>query len=234
MTPNSYRKLYRTLAAEQHALLEDVGDEINVLKRSDMTRLAAEYTAMQSDQLLEEGDPAQRQSILNAIRNDDFDTSPQSFFTSLTSGNRNSQFLSVYSPSDFEKMKTFVVRGHNVGFALKGGSDIVSVHNNTGVGGLGKELIEAAKRHGGDHLDHFDGFLTEFYRSLGFSRIVNVDEWNDAYAPANWKADPIDIDDERRSVYAEEWSKIKRGTPEWKAKTAQYAAGKPDVVYRFL
>lgn len=207
--------------------------EINEMRRTDWLKTAADYQMMQADQLLEEGDPASRQAVVDAINSNNFDERAESFFESYRT-NKHAEYLSAYSLADFRQMKTYKVNGYDAGFAIKSGGDIVSVHNNTGVGGLGKTLIDAAIRLGGDHLDHFDGFLTKLYRDIGFTRVVNVDTWNDAYAPANWKAEPIDITDADRSVYANEWTKIERGTPAWKAKAEQYASGKPDVVYRYL
>lgn len=34
--------------------------------------------------------------------------------------------------------------------------------------------MKAAIRNGGTHLDHFDGFLSDFYKSLGFGKLRSI------------------------------------------------------------
>ena len=58
------------------------------------------------------------------------------FQESLYSGKR-SGYLSYYSFEELSQMSLFMLREHNAGFALKGGNDIVSVHNNSSLRGLG-------------------------------------------------------------------------------------------------
>ena len=43
------------------------------------------------------------------------------------------------------------------------------MHNNEpDIKNIGKELMRAAIDNGGCYLDHFDGYLSQFYQSLGF------------------------------------------------------------------
>ncbi len=174
-------------------------------------------------------------SLVSLIKTDQWEQpNPESFFRSLTSGKR-SEMLTPYSVAELAKMQLFKVNGYNAGFAIKSDGDIVAVHNNTGVGGIGGELIKAAKRNGGVKLDHFDGFLTGFYERFGF-KVVSHEPFNDDYAPQGWKYTPIDFFDPQQSVYA----KQANSTPEeqWPQELidakARYEAGKPDVVYRHI
>lgn len=73
------------------------------------------------------------------------------------------------------EMQFFKLRGFDCGFALNPMEgtdepklDIVLVHNNTTIKGLGEALIRAAIRNGGTHLDCYDGFLCRLYKKCGF------------------------------------------------------------------
>lgn len=109
----------------------------------------------------------ERTKVLNLIALDKWDHSPSRFAQSIK-GSKHSKMLTPYAPEELEKMECFTVPGYNIGFALKDLNDIVAVHNNSSVRGIGKPLIAAAIRHGGTTLDHFDGFLTPLYSGLGF------------------------------------------------------------------
>lgn len=173
------------------------------------------------------------ESLVNLIKADQWDTpDPQEFLASLTSGKR-SEMLTPYSAGELAKMHLFKVRGSNAGFAIKSDGDIVAVHNNTGVGGIGGELIKAAKRNGGVKLDHFDGFLTGFYERFGF-KVVSHEPFNDDYAPQGWKYTPVDFLDPGQSIYAKEARNIpeEQWSPKLVAAKQRYDTGKPDVVYR--
>ena len=112
-------------------------------------------------------------SIKQKIENDEWEESnPQEFHQSATTNVKHPEMLTDYSTSDFAKMELFKVPGINAGFALKpmegGNKDIVAVHNNSDVKGIGPFLMDGAIRHGGTHLDHFHGWLTDFYDKAGF------------------------------------------------------------------
>ena len=124
------------------------------------------------------------------------------FQKSLYSGERSS-FLSYYSREELSKMNLVLVIGHNAGFALKGGDDIVSVHNNSSLRNIGRDLMNAAIQYGGNKLDHFDGFLSGLYRKLGFTDVYGVYQWDEQYAPENWSYEPVDVFNGNASIYAE-------------------------------
>lgn len=175
------------------------------------------------------------QDILARINNNEFDVNSSEFANSLNSGNKT-EFLTPYTPNELGKMKTFKVKGFNAGFAIKSDGDIVSVHNNSGLPSVGSALIKAAIKNGGNKLDHFDGYLTGFYSKLGF-KVVGTDDWNDDYAPSNWKYEPIDIYNPNNSVYANELRKYSNENEipdNLKAKIINYKEGKPDIIYRHI
>lgn len=94
------------------------------------------------------------------------------------------------------EMRFFKLRGFDCGFALnpsENAVDIVLVHNNTTIGGLGRALIEAAIRNGGATLDCYDGYLCELYKKCGF---VEYDRYK------------FDIQ------YAHDWDVSTMGTPD--------------------
>ena len=181
----------------------------------------------------------------------------ESFYESYNLSSRKG-FLTPYSVEDFMKMKLFMVKStqgiENAGFAIKDGDDIVSVHNNSDIRGIGDQMIEEAKAQGGSKLDHFDGFLSGYYRKKGFN-VVGVDQWSENYIPASWDFPASNIEDPRSSVYAAASSEYGMGydkianlnkpvemniegevqlTANPADKTSQYRSGRPDVIYRKL
>ena len=125
----------------------------------------------------------------------------EKFAESLYHGKR-SGFLTFYSVDELGRMDLYLLEGHNAGFAIKGGDDIVSVHNNSELRGLGNEFMRKAKEVGGMRLDHFDGFLSGMYRSHGFTDIYEIYQWDEQYRPATWNYDSIDVLNPQTSVYA--------------------------------
>ncbi len=145
------------------------------------------------EHVLEENTPLSsiRVDILNKINNDLYVRNDYESFVAEVAKNKRSEFLTPYTVEEFKKhhVQTFQVEGYEIGFALKpmgnGDMDIISVHNNTDIRGIGEALIDSAIRLGGTTLDHFDGFLSDFYGNKGFKEIDRY-KWNPAYAPANW------------------------------------------------
>jgi hypothetical protein len=123
------------------------------------------------------------------------------FRDSLYSGKR-SGFLSYYSPEELTRMDLYLLKGHNAGFAIKEGDDIVSVHNNSGLTGLGKKFMRKAIEVGGTRLDHFDGFLSGLYRKHGFTDVYEIYQWDEQYRPEKWNYKPVDVMNSSTSVYA--------------------------------
>ena len=169
------------------------------------------------------------------------------FAESLYAGKR-SAFLSYYSEGELAAMDLYLLVGQNAGFAIKDGNDIVSVHNNSSLKGLGSEFMRKAKEVGGTKLDHFDGFLSGLYRKYGFTDVYEVYQWNEEYKPAGWTYDTVDIFNPKTSIYAnaiEEVANVGREV-EVKAednfevkitpanKVNQYRYGRPDVIMRKL
>lgn len=169
------------------------------------------------------------------------------FAQSLYAGKR-SGFLSYYSNEDLAKMDLYLIEGENAGFAIKDGDDIVSVHNNSLLRGLGKVFINKAKTVGGSKLDHFDGFLSGLYREFGFTDVYEVYQWDEQYKPQGWDYDAVDIFNTKTSIYAEgikdKYNLGRKVTVEAEDsfkidivpadKVNQYRHGRPDVIMRKL
>jgi hypothetical protein len=124
--------------------------------------------------LNEEADSDKRADVLQKISNGDFE-SPKSFKASMDIS-KHKEMLTPYSTGELSQMKLYKLEGYNIGFALKkrdgGYKEIVAVHNNEpDVKSVGKELMKSAIKAGGCYLDHFDGYLSSFYDSLGFEEI---------------------------------------------------------------
>ena len=233
--PKDQQTRYRKLAAEYYLAERGLCDEATEhRKRRDVQRFD-DMMSMQNDLRMTEGDADSRSAMLTAINNDQFEVdNAENFYRSHSKQNAHASALSGYNLADFHQMWTYKVVDANAGFAITHDGDIVSVHNNTGVGNIGDALVKAAIRAGGTRLDHYDGFLTGFYRRLGF-HVRSVVQWNAEFARADWPYDPIDVEDAERSVYAEEWKRgPQRGTAEWNEKATQYRDGEPDVIYRKL
>ena len=178
------------------------------------------------------------------------------FMESLYSGSR-SGFLTYYKENDLASMHLYLIKGHNAGFALKDGNDIVSVHNNSSLSRLGKYFLKTAVAKGGTKLDHFDGFLSGLYRKNGFMNVYEVYQWDEQYKPASWTYDKVDIFDRDKSIYADALNEMRRQGGEAQIslpnerveviaeddykitinpneKYNQYLYGRPDVIFRRL
>ncbi len=225
----------------------------NLQKASFNTMMS--YSVFESEMLEEEIEEEAQQT--QYVLEESIPTNPNKevvarFFDSLYAGKR-SGFLSYYSIEDLAQMHLYLIKGHNAGFALKGGNDIVSVHNNSSLKGLGKFFMKAAKEKGGTKLDHFDGFLSGLYRKNGFVNVYEVYQWEEQYKPSNWSYDVVDILNPKTSIYASSLndhsvqSLLTMNEPiEIKAesnfkvvivpslKFNQYRYGRPDVVFRSL
>lgn len=197
-------------------------------RMSEMVSLIESETSLSEDN---------NDSLIKLINNQEFEVNNITNFIESLKSSKRSAYLTHYTEEDFKLMTTYKIKGYNAGFAVKLDGDIVSVHNNSGIGGVGKHLIQAAVKVGGNKLDHFDGYLTGFYSSLGF-KLVGSDGWNDDYAPTGWQYEPVNIFDPSMSIYAKqlEQIKIKGGEiPEHlKNKIQSYKEGKPDIVYRAI
>lgn len=165
--------------------------------------------------------------VITAIRKGDFDKDAEAFYKSFNASDKI-EFLTPYTLEEVAQFNTFKLDGYNIGFAIKQDGDIILVHNNSGAKGIGDILINKAIEMGGAKLDHFDGYLTGFYRRNGFV-LDHTEEWADEYAPAEWRYEEVNIEDPMTSVYAEEKECSER---EYMDAKIRYVNGKPDVVYR--
>ena len=142
------------------------------IKKSNHERL----TEIFDDALFESelGNEEKRTDVLNKIKNGDYEKQNSNNFQKALKKSKHPYMLHMYSISEFNKMKLFKLSGYDIGFALKKWSDgtyseIVSVFNNEpDIKTIGKELLKSAIKLGGRYLDHFDGFLSGLYSSLGF------------------------------------------------------------------
>jgi hypothetical protein len=159
-----------------------------------------------------------------------WDNNPENFYKSFMSSKKLG-YLTPYSLEDLKEFSLYKVKDYNIGFAIKKDGDIILVHNNEPtIKGIGKFLLNKAMIKGGKKLDHFDGFLTGFYKSLGFNLNSN-DEFLDEYAPESWDYKKVDINNPKLSIYPNE---LKVNDNEFNLAKERYLLGKPDVVYREL
>ena len=143
--------------------------------------LEGEETAIEEDSIEEQGD-----SKYDTIG--DLDSDFEVFMSSL-SKSQHPEMLEFYSKDEYKakNAKLYKLKGIDAGFAVAGDGDIISVHNNSSQKGLGRKLIQLAKQEGGSKLDHFDmPTLNKIYSAEGFKE-YNRMEWDDQYAPKNWR-----------------------------------------------
>ena len=138
------------------------------------------------NEIAEEDEIDDKDIVLKKIKNNDFIDNPKLFLDSIKKSSRG-EMLTEYSLEDLEDMLTFKLDGYDIGYALKKGYDdeyneIVSVFNNSGIKGVGDELIQSAIKNGGRYLDHYDGFLSSFYSKHGFEEYKR-DKFDPQYDP---------------------------------------------------
>lgn len=129
-----------------------------------------------SEMLLEDKLPTDVASnmVLKKIEANQFEKPNPNSFSQALKKSKHQEMLTDYSPEELSKMKLFKLHGYNIGYALKQMKDgtyseIVAVFNNEpDIKGIGKALIKSAIKNGGKTLDHFSGYLDDFYKSLGF------------------------------------------------------------------
>ena len=167
--------------------------------------------------------------VIVSITRGNFEKDAEKFYNSFTKS-KKIEFLTPYKISDLEKFDLFKVKGYNIGFAIKADGNIILVHNNERVKGIGDLLLKKAIENGGTSLDHFDGFLTGFYKRNGFGIYENY-IFEEQYKPKGWKYERVDIQNPNTSIYAEELNVPNLDFVEAKIR---YENGKPDVVYRTI
>jgi hypothetical protein len=127
-----------------------------------------------------------RSEVIKLIDSNSFICDPIDFYQSLNTSN-HLLMLTMYSIEQLATMRLFKLHDFNIGFALKDFEDsceIVAVHNNEAIiKNIGKKLIEAAIRNGGNTLDHFGSRkLNELYESMGFVEYAR-EPYNSDYDP---------------------------------------------------
>ena len=123
------------------------------------------------------------------------------FMASLLKNQDNLKSLTFYSPSDYHQKGAtlYKLKGIDAGFAVTDDGDIISVHNSepksSSYRGIGRHLIQLAKKMGGAKLDHFDfPKLNEIYSAEGFKEYDRVG-WDNDYAPEGWDYDKFGTPD---------------------------------------
>ena len=137
-------------------------------------------------EISEDNESDKRNTVIEKINNNDFTNDPEAFLESLQKSSRK-EMLTDYTIEDLENMKTYKLDGYDIGYALKQDdegnfNEIVSVFNNSGIKGVGDDLIQSAIRNGGRYLDHYDGFLSGFYSKHGFEEYKR-DKFDPQYDP---------------------------------------------------
>jgi hypothetical protein len=216
-----------------HYLMSDVVKDVDVKKIESV--LKKYYTRLYLDQLLmidvvKDKINENYDDCVLALYKGDFSNNVDEFYNSYNKSKRIS-FLTPYTKEELSEFNLFKLNGYNIGFAIKKNGEIILVHNNEPkIGGIGDLLIKKAIEFGGNSLDHFDGFLTGFYKKNGFKFSDNL-IFDDKYAPDDWKYEPVDIYNEKTSIYVNE----RVVSPEeFENAEKRYDEGRVDVVYRKL
>jgi hypothetical protein len=117
------------------------------------------------------------------------EVAPQEFFKNISDfrslNDMNKANIHPYTADEYTKMKTFLSKDGQSGFALKPDGELVSVHS--AAKGRGEELVDNAVRMGAKKLDAYDigGKLPNLYGKYGF-RENGRHAFNPEYAdPAN-------------------------------------------------
>ena len=130
----------------------------------------------------------ERDNVIALIKNNQWEKQDPSSFRNSLSKSKHILMLTDYTESELDSMKLFKLKGYNIGYALKNHegspySEIVAVHNNEPtITGIGNILMQSAINNGGCYLDHYDGFLSDFYSSLGFEEYDRY-EFDPQYDP---------------------------------------------------
>jgi hypothetical protein len=227
---------------------EDIVDKIKEIKFNSASALKV----FRDEGTLAEAERKELDYEVSLAENPD-EEAVEAFYDSLYGGKR-AGFLSPYSHDELRMMDLYKLKGHNAGFAIKDGDDIVSVHNNSDLSGLGREFMTKAKEVGGRRLDHFDGFLSGLYRKYGFTDVYEIYQWDEQYAPDAWNFEKVNIMDPFTSVYAEALESLAYDDPDAlpdeaieveaeddlkidinpNLKYNSYKYGRPDVIMRRL
>jgi len=117
-----------------------------------------------------------RDNVIENFKNSDFIDDANEFYDSINKSDKHKEMLTDYTVEDFSKMKLFKLNGYDIGYALKKSStgeydEIVVIYNNSGVKNIGDYIIKSAINNGGCYLDHYGGYLSNFYERHDFEEI---------------------------------------------------------------
>ena len=112
--------------------------------------------------------------------------------------------LTVYSPSEYNQMKCYLGKNNSSGYAIKDGSELVSVFSSQG--SSGDAIVQDAIENGATHLDCFatrdrmgniSGGLYTLYSRNGFKidTDMNSGEPGEAYSIVNGISSFVDDED---------------------------------------
>lgn len=143
----------------------------------------------QNTEELEEDENAEerKQDVIYKIERNEWENCTAEEFKNSMSKSKRIEMLADYNISELSQMKLFKLQGYDIGFALKKRNgqynEIVTGFNNDPVvRNIAQQLINAAIRHGGCYIDHFDGYLSKLYSSLGFVEYKR-DKFDPQYDP---------------------------------------------------
>ena len=109
---------------------------------------------------------------------------------------KGTQWLTPYTEDEMAQLniKTFKLKGYDIGFALKPTDSIgethhriILVHNHEEtIGCIGDAILQVAVEKGGDVIPHYEGFLDELYERNGFSTKFLTIMFEAPFADAHW------------------------------------------------
>jgi len=199
---NIFKKIYERIYFNQLLMMDVIGD--NLLESLD--------------------------DVVSKIYRNDWDKNPNNFYDSFMLSKRL-EFLNPYTINDIKDFDLYKVDGYNIGFAIKKDGEITLIHNNEeNINGIGKQLISKSLQFGGNKLDHFDGFLTGYYKNFNF-KFKSNDIFKLEYKPKNWKFETVDINNHLTSVYVDE---IIVNENIFKNAKKRYKNGMPDIIFRTI
>lgn len=100
-------------------------------------------------------------------------------FKAALARNSRADTLSDYDTSTLQSFRLYLLKGGQAGYALKPDGEFVNLFNSGGAAtkGAGPWLVLHAIEKGATHGDHFDGFLTGFYKKLGWAVTKREANW---------------------------------------------------------
>lgn len=117
-----------------------------------------------------------------------FETVTPKRFNCYLKKSRRIEFLTVYPELVLKRwrlMLTLPTRG-GAGFAITSDNELANLFNNTGIRGLGEDMVWWAIDLGVCKVACFDNFAKAYFENFGF-RVVKTLPWDDKFVPANWK-----------------------------------------------